>query len=72
MDKEKAYWTIQIWIIFITISMYMVLSDPVILIVGWLVFIFNTILRKKDQDRNPDNDQNPDPENEQNNDPVIK
>lgn len=72
MDKEKAYWSIQTWIILWTILIYLILYNPVILITGWLLFVFNAIRRKKDQDQNPDNDQNPDQEIDKINDPVIK
>ncbi len=72
MDKEKAYWTLQTWIILWTILVYFVLYNPVILMAGWLIFVFNAIVRKKEKDKNPNNDQNIDPENEQNPDPAIK
>lgn len=53
--REKAYWTIQVWICLLTITMYMVTWNVSILIIGWIVFTFNAIIKnKKDQE----NDQN--------------
>lgn len=70
MDKEKAYWTLQTWVILWTILIYVILYNPVILLTGWLIFIFNAVIRKQNEDQ--ENDQNPDHEIDQNNNPVIK
>ncbi len=51
--REKAYWSIQTWICLLTITIYMITWNVIILFIGWAIFIFNAVIKnKKDRENN--------------------
>lgn len=53
--REKAYWKIQTWICFLTITIYMVTWNVTILIIGGIIFTFNAVIKRKKYQENNQN-----------------